>query len=121
MTPAPPETTIPTPEPQPPIGTPPQGPAPSSATLSVASAEPVSIAQASTPTRAAQPPIPTSARSHVVEAGESLWSIARRLLGPDASPAQVAREVDRLWELNKERIGTGDPDLLMVGVTLRLR
>jgi nucleoid-associated protein YgaU len=120
-TPAPPETTIPTPEPQPPIATPPQGPAPSSPTLSVASAEPVSVAQASTPTRAAQPPIPTSARSHVVEAGESLWSIARRLLGPDASPAQVAREVDRLWELNKERIGTGDPDLLMVGVTLRLR
>ena len=120
-TPAPPETTIPTPEPQPPIGTPPQGPAPSSATLSVASAEPVSVAQASTPTRAAQPPIPPSSRSHVVEAGESLWSIARRLLGPDASPAQVAREVDRLWELNKERIGTGDPDLLMVGVTLRLR
>jgi LysM domain len=120
-TPAPPETTIPTREPQPPIGTLPQGPAPSSPTLSVASAEPVSVAQASTPTRGSQPPIPKSARSHVVEAGESLWSIARRLLGPDASPAQVAREVDRLWELNRERIGTGDPDLLMVGVTLRLR
>ena len=33
----------------------------------------------------------------------------------------IAREVNRLWELNRERIGTGDPDLLMVGTRLMLR
>jgi nucleoid-associated protein YgaU len=60
-------------------------------------------------------------RVHVVQAGESLWSIARKLLGPDASPAQIARQVERLWELNKDRIGTGDPDVLKVGTRLILR
>jgi nucleoid-associated protein YgaU len=59
-------------------------------------------------------------RSHVVRPGESLWSIAEDLLGGDASPARVAREVNRLWELNAARIGTGDPDLVMAGTTLRL-
>jgi hypothetical protein len=57
----------------------------------------------------------------VVERGESLWTIARDLLGGDASVAAIAREVSALWERNKTRIGTGDPDLLMVGTRLRLR
>jgi hypothetical protein len=43
------------------------------------------------------------------------------LLGPSASPARIAREVDRLWRLNEDRIGTGNRDLLMVGTKLRLR
>jgi hypothetical protein len=60
-------------------------------------------------------------RFHVAQAGESLWSIAGDLLGGERSPARIAREVSRLWELNKERIGTGDPDLLLVGTKLRLR
>ena len=60
-------------------------------------------------------------RFHVVVPGESLWSIARDLLGREASTARIAREVSRLWELNKTRIGTGDPDLLMAGTRLRLR
>ena len=70
---------------------------------------------------------PTAARRgpatafHVVLAGESLWSIAKDVLGDDASVAQIAREVNRLWELNSDRIGTGDPDLLMVGTRLALR
>jgi LysM repeat protein len=78
------------------------------------------------------PPIETSARSgesapaadvavHVVRPGESLWSIAKRLLAPDATAARIAREVSRLWELNGDRIATGDPDLLIVGTRLRLR
>jgi hypothetical protein len=59
--------------------------------------------------------------THSVHAGESLWSIASDVLGPSASPARIAREVHRLWQLNRERIGTGNPDLLMAGTTLRLR
>jgi hypothetical protein len=53
--------------------------------------------------------------------GESLWAIATDVLGGDASIAGVAREVHRLWDLNRDRIGTGDPDLLMIGTTLELR
>ena len=61
------------------------------------------------------------ARVHVVRPGESLWSIAADLLGERATAASVAREVNRLWELNDERIGTGQPDLLFAGTRLRLR
>ena len=57
----------------------------------------------------------------VVQPGDSLWSIAKRLVGPDASPAQIARKVSRLWDLNDDRIGTGRPDLILVGTKLRLR
>jgi hypothetical protein len=60
-------------------------------------------------------------RYHVVAAGESLWSISRDVLGGSASPARIAREVNRLWGLNSARIATGDPDLLRVGTTLVLR
>jgi len=60
-------------------------------------------------------------RTHVVRRGESLWSIAREVLGGRPSTVQVAREVNRLWELNKDRIGTGDRNLLVIGTRLRLR
>jgi nucleoid-associated protein YgaU len=59
--------------------------------------------------------------SYRVQPGDSLWLIARRLLGPGASAGEVAREVARLWRLNEQRIATGDPDLLHVGTVLRLR
>ena len=78
-------------------------------------------APASTPTDEA-PRVPSKdSRIHIVRPGESLWSIAKKRLGPSATPAQIAREVNRLWELNKDRIATGNPDLLMPGVKLRLR
>jgi hypothetical protein len=67
------------------------------------------------------PPPVRNARFHVVRRGESLWSIATRLLGPGASAADIALQVHRLWHLNEERIGTGDPNLLIAGVRLRLR
>ena len=57
----------------------------------------------------------------MVASGESLWSIAGDLLGDGASVAAIAREVNRLWQLNSNRIGTGDPSLLMVGTRLALR
>jgi nucleoid-associated protein YgaU len=58
---------------------------------------------------------------YVVRSGDSLWSIAARLLGDAASNARVAGEVNRLWRLNEHRIATGSPNLLMVGTRLRLR
>jgi LysM domain len=59
-------------------------------------------------------------RYHVVQSGESLWTIARDLLGPDASAAEVAAMVDKLWSLNAERIGTGSPSLIHAGDRLLL-
>lgn len=59
-------------------------------------------------------------RSHTVQTGESLWVIASDLLGDGASTARIAREVNRLWQLNDARIATGDPDLLLVGTKLVL-
>ena len=61
-----------------------------------------------------------SGRVHVVVAGESLWSIARDQLGHGASDAEIASEVNRIWELNASRIATGSPDLIPVGTRLRL-
>jgi resuscitation-promoting factor RpfA len=55
-----------------------------------------------------------------VQPGDSLWRIAARHLGPDATTAQTAREVNRLWELNQRRIGTGNPDLIFPGQTLSM-
>jgi hypothetical protein len=74
---------------------------------------------------ASQPPKPlsdpiTGAR-YTVQSGDSLWSIARRLVGPKASDARIARELNRLWEVNRDRIGTGDPGLIYAGTVLRIR
>jgi LysM domain len=63
----------------------------------------------------------TDARIHTVRPGESLWSIAQGLLGSDASAMRIAAEVARLWELNRDRIPSGDPDLISVGQQLKLR
>jgi nucleoid-associated protein YgaU len=86
-----------------------------------ASSEPAPVVAAPVAAVATRGSAQPGDRVHVVRAGESLWSIARDLLGSDASPARIAREVNRLWELNSTRIATGDPDLLMVGTKLRLR
>jgi hypothetical protein len=80
--------------------------------------EPPAVEPAAPP--AAAQPAPTGGRLHRVEPGESLWRIAERLLGPRATAAEVAVEVDRLWRLNRDRIGTGDRDLLPAGVTIVL-
>ena len=86
-------------------------------TVQVAQTQPASPPAAVSHGRAAQ----RGDRFHVVQRGESLWSIAKDLLGDEASVARIAREVNRLWELNSDRIGTGDRDLLIVGTRLALR
>jgi hypothetical protein len=59
--------------------------------------------------------------SYVVQSGDCLWHIAASLLPGDASDAQIAAEVARLWSLNEAAIGTDDPSLIYAGTTLRLR
>jgi Tfp pilus assembly protein FimV len=56
----------------------------------------------------------------VVRPGDSLWAIAQRMLDAGAPSVRVAALVDRLWNANRRRIGTGSPDRLRVGVTLLL-
>lgn len=92
-------------------------PAPASAPVPVASAP---VAPVSVRVVAGASAAPGD-RFHVVQRGESLWSIAADVLGERASVARVAQEVSRLWALNEDRIASGDPDLLYVGTRLRLR
>jgi nucleoid-associated protein YgaU len=66
-------------------------------------------------------PLTAGDPTHVVRRGESLWSIASDVLGDGASVASVAQEVNRLWQLNEDRIGSGRPDVLYAGTRLRLR
>jgi outer membrane biosynthesis protein TonB len=58
--------------------------------------------------------------SYIVGPGDCLWHIAVSLLPEDASSAEIAREVRRLWRLNEDRIGTGNPSLIYAGTELRL-
>ena len=53
----------------------------------------------------------------VVAPGDSLWSISARWLGPDATAQQIADGVERIYALNKDRIG---PDLNLIFVGQRL-
>lgn len=96
----------------------------------IAAVAATTTAQPSSSTAAAAPAAVASAHArrvsvsgsvHVVRPGESLWAIADAMLGGDGSTAEIAREVNRLWQLNSSRIATGDPDLLVVGTRLALR
>jgi LysM domain len=128
--PAPRQTPLPTPRPAPRPGAPDERPAPRQGgpvpvpavppTVAVPAPPAVAVTPSTEPrTRTAPAPRPDD-RVYVVQAGDSLWSIARELLGERASDAQVARLVDRLWRLNAERIGTGDPSLIRPGQRLVL-
>jgi hypothetical protein len=96
---------------------------PPAASMPSAAGAPGLASDSQTATAEAVAPAPRRLRGrfHVVLPGESLWSIASALLDADASSAAVALEVRRLWKLNEARIGTGDPNLLRIGVRLRLR
>ena len=63
----------------------------------------------------------SSATTRVIEPGQSLWTIAQGLVARQASIAEVAFKVGRLWQLNANRIGTGNPDLIFPGLELRLK
>ena len=53
----------------------------------------------------------------VVRRGDSLWAIAGRHLGDDASDAEIAREWPRWYAANRDVIGP-DPDRLLPGQVL---
>ncbi|HWJ10185.1 MAG TPA: LysM peptidoglycan-binding domain-containing protein [Nocardioides sp.] len=54
-----------------------------------------------------------------VRPGDSLWAIAARTLGPDATPADLTSYWHRIHALNASAVGA-DPDLLHPGQQLRL-
>ena len=72
--------------------------------------------------RVARRPAPeqsaAAATSRVVEPGDTIWSISRARLGSGAPPEQVSKEVERIVELNRDRIR--DPDLITPGQELSL-
>jgi LysM domain len=94
---------------------------PTAAAPTAAAPESQPVAEAVAPATGGRTEPLGDARFYSVSRGDSLWSIAKRALGREATPAEIARVVARLWSLNEDRIGTGDPDLLMVGTRLRLR
>jgi DNA-binding CsgD family transcriptional regulator/LysM repeat protein len=55
----------------------------------------------------------------MVVPGDSLWSISREQLGPNATPQQIATTVERIYALNRNQIG-GDPNLIFAGQKLSL-
>jgi excisionase family DNA binding protein len=55
----------------------------------------------------------------VVMPGDSLWSISQGQVHPDASPQQVMHGVERIFELNRDRIGD-DPNYILPGQELLL-
>ncbi|MEO9325971.1 hypothetical protein ABFT23_20925 [Nocardioides sp. C4-1] len=54
----------------------------------------------------------------VVRAGDSLWRLSARRLGPRASTAEIAAETSALYERNRDVVGP-DPDLVHPGDRLR--
>lgn len=60
---------------------------------------------------------PDSVRRVVVRPGDSLWTIAERHLGPDATAQAVSTEWRRWYAANRARIGP-DPHLIIPGMVL---
>ncbi|HWM64003.1 MAG TPA: hypothetical protein VNP96_08460 [Solirubrobacterales bacterium] len=101
-------------------------PEPTSSSEAITSTEPAEH-EAPAPTQPVAATPPDSGRSlagkdsYVVRPGDCLSHIAEALLPADADDAEIASKVARLWHLNEDRIGTGDPDLIYPGTVLRLR
>jgi hypothetical protein len=57
--------------------------------------------------------------SVMVRPGDSLWSIASRMVGPSASGEEIHNRLVALWNTNKHRLGT-DPNLIFPGQRLIL-
>ena len=77
------------------------------------------VAEAQEGQGASTAPATPPAHSRVVAPGDCLWSISQERLGPDATPQQIALDVQRLHEINRNQIGD-DPDLIFPGQRLAL-
>jgi len=82
---------------------------------SAAAPQPVRV-QAEPPAPSAPTPV-AQVSSVLVRSGDTLWGIARRSLGPAATPVRVSQTWPRWWAANREAIGA-DPDLIHPGVLL---
>jgi nucleoid-associated protein YgaU len=85
------------------------------------------VAPAATSKQPAEPPALLVTRPHrarvvsdhvVVRRGDTLWDIAARALGPDASVADIAASWPGWYAANRSTIGP-DPDLILPGQRLR--
>jgi nucleoid-associated protein YgaU len=107
--------------------------APPSATMSRAEPEPppvpatapVTVTPAASPALPPAPPLPAvDATTWLVEAGDSLWSIAEevvRTTHPDAADRTVTRYWRALTDANRAHlVDPGNPDLLVPGQQVRL-
>lgn len=65
------------------------------------------------------PETTSAADTYTVQAGDSLWLIAQRILGPASSDSDIAATWPLVWEANRATIGQ-DPDLIMPGMVLAL-
>lgn len=81
-----------------------------------------SAARTSTTKASASRPAPTSSAPgvHVVRSGECLWTIAAAHLGGHPSNAAIAAEVQHVWNMNASRVASGDPNVILPGLRLRL-
>lgn len=86
----------------------------------VATAPAAQPARGSVRTTPTPPSTPQPGERYVVRPGDSLWGIAQRVLGADASSAKASAAVDRLWRDNRARIGTGSRDVLPAGITITI-
>jgi LysM repeat protein len=90
------------------------------ATILVAS--PAAAQAATQDTRDVNRAAGATTRTHhyvVVRPGDSLWSISSEQLGPNATPPRIEGEVERIYALNRDRIGA-DPSLIFPGQRLSL-
>ena len=55
----------------------------------------------------------------VVKPGDTLWTIARERLQPDATPEQIGYETERIIELNQNLLGA-NPEMILPGQELLL-
>ncbi len=82
------------------------------ASVAATAAEPVQAA-ASPPRDRVRP----GRAAYTLQPDDSLWKIASALLGASATNAEIVAESNRIYQLNRGRIGA-DPDVLAVGTVL---
>ncbi|ADG75213.1 Peptidoglycan-binding lysin domain protein [Cellulomonas flavigena DSM 20109] len=92
--------------------------APAAVAPAVAGAATVPVSAPVPPPETAPPPTADAPVGTVeVRAGDSLWGLAARSLGPGATDAQIAAEWPRWYAANASTIGP-DPDVLLPGQVL---